>query len=218
MENQYQYMIKRDGDLPTLLRLESSGVYRSGTFDGQGHFYWIFTPELADIPEHRERFPEYADISEEEAEQVMEQLKKEFARREEEKHVIIVQQSQISTGNGTVFVDTYTKGKEHPGFRDVELERLLSELAGKEGMEIQEINYSFFDYWGYEKLRTTTNKEDIHEICGSPLKIDGYFTDGEMKYRFMYKGRKEKVIVAKCQKDSGIDLKTAFEDGAEKGI
>ena len=34
----------------------------------------------------------------------------------------------------------------------------------------------------------------------------------------MYKGRKEKVIVAKCQKDSGIDLKTAFEDGAEKGI
>ena len=112
---------------------------------------------------------------------------------------------------GTVYIDTYTKEKKRRRFRENELEKLLSGLAGKDGMIIQEINYCFFDEWGYRKYRTSVSKEDIHEICDMPLAIDGYFTDREMDYRFMYLND-DKVIIAKCQKETGIDLRSVFDD------
>ena len=78
-------------------------------------------------------------------------------------------------------------------------------------MVVQHIHYSFFDFWGYQKHRTTTNIEDIHEICAS-LAIDGYFADREMIYRFMYLDADNKVIIAKCRKETGIDLQAVFDD------
>ena len=215
MEKQYRYMVKRDGELPTLLRLEPDGeekVYCSGSFENSESFYWIYAPELEDILTHRDRFPEYTDISDEEAEEIQHQLEVEYARLEDEKHVINVEHSQKQTEKGIVFIDTYSKEKERRAFRAKELEKLLSELVEKENMFIQQINYCFFDYWGYRKYRTSTNKEDIHEICDMPLAIDGSFMDSEMMYRFMYLDSDNKVIIAKCQKKAGINLQSVFDE------
>ena len=98
-----------------------------------------------------------------------------------------------------MFIDTYGKEKERRAFRTKELEKLLSELVEKENMFIQQIDYCFFDYWVYRKYRTSTNKEDIHEICDMPLAIDGTFMDSEMMYRFMYLDGDNIVLIAKCQ-------------------
>ena len=139
-------------------------------------------------------------------------LKSSYARTEEEKHVIHTEHSQKSTEKGIVFIDAYTKAKERRGFRAEELEKLLSGLAEKEHMVIQKIDYCFFDYWGYRKYRTSTNKEDIHEICDMPLAIDGYFTDQEMNYRFMYLDDDNTVMVVKCLKRDDINLQAVFDD------
>lgn len=213
MEKQYRYMVKRDGELPTLLRLEPDGeekVFCSGSFENSESFYWIYAPELEDILTHRDRFPEYTDISDEEAEVIKHQLEVEYVRLEDEKHVINVEHSQKQTEIGIVFIDTYSKEKERHAFRTKELEKLLSELAEK--TVIQQIDYCFFDYWGYRKYRTSTNKEDIHEICDMPLAIDGFFTDREMMYRFMYLDDDNKVVIAKCQKKAGINLRSVFDE------
>ena len=215
MEKQYRYMVKRDGKLPTLLRLEPDGkekAYYSGSFENSESFYWIYAPEMEDILVHRDRFPDYADISDEEAEEIKHQLEAEYARVEEEKHVMHVIHSQKQTEKGIVHIDTYSKEKERPVFRTKELEKLLSELVEKEHMVIQQINYCFFDYWGYRKYRTSTNKEDIHEICDMPLAIDGFFCDCDTMYRFMYLDSDNKVIIAKCQKKAGINLQSVFDD------
>ncbi len=215
VEKQHRYMVKRDGQLPTLLRIESDGkreVYRSGNSEYSDQFYWIYTPELADIADQKERFPEYADISDEEAEEIKHQLEKEYARIDEEKHVIHIEHTQKTTDKGIVYINTYTKGEERPRFRSGELEKLFSELTDKEHVVIQEINYDFYDYWGYPKHRTSMRKEDIPEICGESQSIYGSFTDQEMKYIFTYKEADNRVVVAKCLKKSGIDLWNIFSD------
>ena len=74
MEKQVRYMVKRDGQFPTLLRIEPDGnekVYQSSNADYSGSFYWVYAPELEDIVEHKERYPEYTDISDEEAEKTV---------------------------------------------------------------------------------------------------------------------------------------------------
>ncbi len=215
MEKQYRYMVKRDGNLPTLLRVDPDSeekVYCSGSFEKSEAFYWVYAPELEDILIHKDRFPEYIDISDEEAEEIKHQLEVEYARLEDEKHVINVEHSQKQTEKGAVFIDTYSKEKDRRAFRTKELEKLLSQLAEKENMVIQQIDYCFFDYWGYRKYRTSTNKEDIQEICDMPLAIDGSFMDSEMMYRFMYLDSDNKVIIAKCQKEAGINLQSVFDD------
>ena len=215
MEKNLRFMVKWDGQMPTLLRIEpdeKEKVFYSGNFEYSSNFYWIYAPELEDIVDHKERFPEYSDISDEEAAKIKRQLETEYARIEEEKNVIHTEHSQKSTEKGIAFIDTYTKAKERHGFRSEELEKLLSSLAEKEHMIIQKIDYCFFDYWGYRKYRTSTSKEDIHEICDIPLAIDGYFTDQEMNYRFMYLSDDNIVIVAKCLKEADINLKAFFDD------
>ncbi len=215
MEKKLRFMVKWDGQMPTLLRIEpgeKEKVFYSGNFEYSGNFYWIYAPELEDIVDHKERFPEYSDISDEEAAMIERQLETEYARIEEEKHIVHTEHSQKSTEKGIVFIDTYTKEKERRGFRAEELEKLLSGLAEKEHMVIQKIDYCFFDYWGYRKYRTSMNKEDIHEICDMPLAIDGYFTDQEMNYRFMYLDDDNIVMVAKCLKGVGINLQAVFDD------
>ena len=129
-----------------------------------------------------------------------------------EQHAIHTEHSQKSTEKGIVLVDTYTKAKDAGPFQTEELVKLLSELLEKEGMTIQEIDGCCFDYWGYRKYHTYRNKEDVHEICDMPLGIDGYLMDDEMKYRFMYLDRDNKVIIAKCRKETGIDLRTVFDE------
>lgn len=215
MERQYHYMVERTGQFPILLRIEPEGtekVYRSGTFEHSDSFYWIYAPELEDIVNHKELFPQYTDITDDEAERIKLHLETEYARIEEEKHVIHVDHSQKDTEKGTVLINTYTKEKTRRSFRTKELEKLLLELVEKEHMVIQKIDYCFFDYWGYRKYRTSMNREDIHVICDMPLAIDGYFSDREMDYRFMYLNDDSKVVVAMCQKGTGIDLRSVFDD------
>ena len=109
MEKKLRFMVKWDGQMPTLLRIEpdeKEKVFYSGKFEYSGNFYWIYAPELEDIVDHKERFPEYSDISDEEAAMIERQLETEYARIEEEKHIVHTEHSQKSTGKGIVFIDT----------------------------------------------------------------------------------------------------------------
>lgn len=218
MEKQYQYMVKRNDKLPTLLLLEPDGKYKVHFSDScnSERFYWVYSPEMEDILIHRDRFPEYTDISEEEAEEIKHQLEAEYARLEDEKHIINVEHSQKPTEQGIVLIDTYTKDKERPSFRRNELKKLLSDLAAKEDMTIQRIDYCFLDYWGYCKDRTSTNIEDIEAICVMPLAIDGYFMDRDTTYRFIYIDAENKVVIARCQNQSGINLQSVFDDDTNR--
>ena len=87
MEKQF-YMVKRDGEFPTLLRIDPEDEYKvcySGWFDHSDQFYWIYAPEFEDIIIDQDRFPEYTEISDEEAEEIIQQLEAEYARKEERK-------------------------------------------------------------------------------------------------------------------------------------
>ena len=70
MEKQYRYMIKWDRITPVLLRLdlaEKRKAYIMGSIEVSKGVAWIYEPELDDILEHPERFPEYTEISSEDA-------------------------------------------------------------------------------------------------------------------------------------------------------
>ena len=217
MEKQCRYMVKRDGKMPTLLRLEPDEEYKVFTLEASEYhseLIWTFAKDLVDIIEHRERFPEYTEISEEEAKEIKRQMKAEWDRIEKERNILSVEHTQKETEKGIVEIDIYRKAnKKRPVFRDEDLEELLSGLADKEHMVIQKIHYCYFDEWGYYQYGTATKKEDIDDVYGSsPLAIDGYFTDEKMNYRFMYIDDERKVIVAKCLKESGIDLEAVFDE------
>ena len=215
MEGQFRYMVKRDGEMPTLLRIEPDAaekVYCSWNSGSSGGFDWLYSPELEDIVDHKERFPEYTDITNEEAEKIKHQLDAEYDRIEEEKHVIRVEHSQKVTDKGVVLIDIYTKEEERRWFRAKDLEKLLTEIMGKEHLTIRGFKYCFYDFWGYPKHRIASDEEDIHEICDGAVAIDGSFTDKTMKYRFMYLGKDEKVVVAKCLKKTGINLFSVFDE------
>ncbi len=223
MERNIRYMVKREGQLPTLLRIEPDGkekVFYSGNFEHSDNFYWIYAPKLEDIVDHKERYPEYVDITVEEEKAITQQLKAEYARIEEEKHVIHMTHSQKYTEKGIVLIDTYAKEAKRRYFRDKELEKLLTDLAEKENMVVEKISYSFYDFWGYRKNCTsmTMSKEDISEICDIPISIDGYFTDREMNIRFMYSEHANKVIIAKCLKDTGINLRAVFDEETNRKV
>ena len=85
-------------------------------------------------------------------------------------------------------------------------------MHGKEHMVIRGIHYCYYDEWGYRKYRNSERKEDIQEISGATLAIDGYLMDQEMIYRFIYLDDDNKILVAKCLKSSGIDLQAVFDD------
>ncbi len=75
-------MVKWDGQMPTLLRIEpdeKGKVFYSGNFEYSGSLYWIFASELEDIADHKERFQEYSDISDEEAAKIQRQSETEYA-------------------------------------------------------------------------------------------------------------------------------------------
>lgn len=118
--------------------------------------------------------------------------------------------SQQKTENGIIDYYIYRKEKNNHSFTSTEVQALLSELMHRKHMIVRNIFYSYLDYWGYEKCRSTKRKSDIEEICIDPFKTNGYFADGERKYVFKYRSDKEMVMIIACPKDTDI---SSLDDG-----
>ena len=214
MDKKRLYMARYDEPLPTLLCLYPDEEH--GTFQYNitmfWHSAWVYAPEFNDILTHRDRFPDFVEVSGAEFERIKNILEAEHNRIEEKKNVIHVEHSKKETAGGIVYIDTYLKDVDRCLFTHEELEKLLGKLIHKDHMTILGIDYSRYDYWGYEKIRSTKNAEDISDVCDMPVEIDGRFMDNEQKYRFRYLSRDKEVKVAQCSKDLDIDLQSVFDD------
>lgn len=215
MEKQDLYLVKRDGEKTTLFCVFSREmeVPRKYTFHEENAI-WVYAKELEEVLTHRDQFPEYVEISADEATKIMEMLNSENAKKEEEKNVIRVTHKQIEIQNEIVDIDIYRKDAKRRRFREQDLEKLLMDLINADHMVIQNIEYSQYDYWGYLKWHDVKSKEDIADACDMPQEINGYFTDDKRKYSFRYQSGSEIVKVVSCPKDFAVDLKTVFDDGS----
>ena len=171
-EKKHLYMVKQDEQNITLLCLypdDEDKVFQYSI--GEYQFVaWVCRPELNDILDHRDCYPEYTEITDKEADEIIKNLDEEHKRIEEKKHIIHVEHRQMHMAGGQVDIDNYYKEEERRSFRGKELEKLLGQLMDMEHMAIQKIYYSRFDYWGYEKRYDTNCKNDLSDICDMPLK------------------------------------------------
>jgi len=135
MEEQYRYMIKWDRITPVLLRLEPSEKQKAFILESNEvskGLIWVYKPELDDILDHPERFPEYTEITNEEAWEIKGQLKEKNEEAEKKWNAICVRCSRKQTEEGPADVVTYSKASRLRYFSTKEyVEMLGGYLAGK---------------------------------------------------------------------------------------
>ena len=187
MEKKYKYMVKRDGDLPTLLRLDPDENYQAYILTKEiplnKNFYWVYTPGLDDILTHKDHFPEYTEISEEDAEAIMRQYDAENDRIEKELTTTQIKHTKRKTEDGIVDVTIYHKASDMRSFSLAEYIDILYECLGKKYTILSRIDYWWYDEWGYKKIRAITRKMDIPQIIeDDPQEVVARFSDDMHKY------------------------------------
>jgi len=83
MKEVYDYMVRRKGKLPALIRLGMHMEAEMYVYPGE----WEDKPELNDIRLGLGAFMEYTDISDEEAEEIRQELQEAYDKRTAEKGV-----------------------------------------------------------------------------------------------------------------------------------
>ena len=179
-------MIKWDRITPVLLRLdlsEKQKAYILESCEVSKGLAWVYEPELDDILDHPERFPEYTEITNEEAWEIKRQIKEKNEEAEKKWNAICVRHSRKQTEEGPADVVTYSKASRWRYFSTKEyVEMLGGYLAGKR-VVFQRSDYNWYDEWGYPKQRSITRKEDLKQIIGDGAdEIETRFSDPENKY------------------------------------
>lgn len=186
MEEQYRYMIKWDRITPVLLRLdlsEKQKAYILESCEVSKGLAWVYTPELDDILNHPEHFPEYTEITDEEAAEIERQFEAKNEETEKKRNAICIRRSRKQTEDGPAEVVTYSKASKWRYFSTKEyVEMLGGYLAGKR-VAFQRSDYNWYDEWGYPKQRSITRKENLKQMIGDGAdEIVTRFSDPENKY------------------------------------
>ena len=186
MEKQCRYMIKWDRITPVLLRLEPSEkekAYVMVSMEASRYLGWSYQPELDDILDHPERYPEYTEITKEEAEEIEWQLQVKKEEKEKKLNAVCVKHSQKQTEDGPAEVLTFRKASRWRYFSTNDYVDLLWGYLAGEKMALQGIDYSWYDEWGYQKKRSIKDIKDIRQIINDGAdEIEARFSDDENKY------------------------------------
>ena len=78
MEKRYVYMVRWDGEIPTLIRLGSFARMEADLYAYPG--VWMDMPHLNDIRVGKGCYMDYNDVTDEEAEQIRQQIQAEYDR------------------------------------------------------------------------------------------------------------------------------------------
>lgn len=154
-EKQDLYLVKRDGKKTTLFCVFSREmeVPRKYTFHEENAM-WVYAKELEEVLTHRDQFPEYVEISADEATKIMEMLNSENAKKEEEKNVIRVTHKQIEIQNEIVDIDIYRKDAKRRLFREQDLEKLLMDLINADHGQVTDFN-------PFEDFKVIEDEDDL---------------------------------------------------------
>ncbi len=187
MEKQYRYMVKQGEDVPMLIRLDPPDYLEAYQYEiwikYSNNQYWVHKPELDDILAHKNRFPEYTEITQEEAEEIERQIEAKYDKIEKELQIIHTEHSQKQTEDGLVEVVTYQKTNGWRDFTVAEYIEILNEYLGKKYTVFSRADYYWYDEWGYQKHWAVTRKMDIPMIIEEdPSEIVARFSDKEHKY------------------------------------
>lgn len=185
-EKKDRYMVKWDGIEPTLIRLDSTDgmkVFRLEKWEQCSDLAWVYEPELDGIPDHPERFPEYMEITENEASEVKRQIEAKSEEIEKELRRTCIKRSRKKTAEGMADVLTFRKVSQWKSFSLKEYMEILLRQLSKKDVTLQRIDYSWYDEWGYLKCRGITKKADIWQLTKDcPDQIEAWFSDTKNKY------------------------------------
>ena len=181
-----RYLVRWDGITPALIRLDPSDEMNAYRLESQEYscgLCWVHTPVLDGIADHPERFPEYQEITGEEAAEVESRIQEEWDRQEKERTRTCVKRTRRKTEDGTADVEILRKVSKWRYFSLKEYMEILLGMLNKKGMVLQGIEYSWYDEWGYEKYHSIKSKAELRQLYRDcPQEIEARFSDREKQY------------------------------------